>query len=376
MIAMIIARAFLFPNGSVITSVAILLYCNRNHMKSTQKKKSSHYELVVQGNPEKGRSERSASPHQSLMERFNNTWGSCRHGSPAKVHALFEPISCTMAASAAAAAAAGSSFSPSSIHPFKRMHIKHCPLDHSLLKVSPARIMLASLYRSDYVIEPLAQVAVTWRVPRVSAAFAQEEAPATASAVEEEELASEEAKGETNEIPVNTKLYFGNLPYNVDSAQLAGIIQEYGSPEMVEVLYHRETGRSRGFAFVTMSSIEDCNAVIENLDESQYMGRLLRVNFSDNPKPKEPLYPETEYKLFVGNLSWSATSESLTQAFQEYGDVVGARVLYDGETGKSRGYGFVCYSTKAEMQTALVSLDGVELEGRALRVSLAQGRKS
>ena len=95
--------------------------------------------------------------------------------------------------------------------------------------------MLASLYRSGYVIEPLSQVAVTWRVPRVCAAFAQEEAPATASAVEEEELASEEAKGETNEIPVNTKLYFGNLPYNVDSAQLAGIIQEYGSPEMVEV---------------------------------------------------------------------------------------------------------------------------------------------
>ncbi|XP_011041444.1 PREDICTED: 28 kDa ribonucleoprotein, chloroplastic-like [Populus euphratica] len=277
---------------------------------------------------------------------------------------------------ASAAAAAGSSFSPSSIHTFKRMHIKHCTLDLSLLKVSPARIMLPSSYRSDYAIEPLSQVAVTWRVPRVSASVAEEEAPATASAVEEEELASEEAKGETNEIPVNTKLYFGNLPYNVDSAQLAGIIQEYGSPEMVEVLYHRETGRSRGFAFVTMSSIEDCNAVIENLDESQYMGRILRVNFSDNPNPKEPLYPETEYKLFVGNLSWSATSESLTQAFQEYGNVVGARVLYDGETGKSRGYGFVCYSTKAEMQTALVSLDGVELEGRALRVSLAQGRKS
>lgn len=99
MIAMIIARAFLFPNGSVITSVAILLYCNRNHMKSTvhiteslhyefvaQKKKSSLYELVVQGYPEKGRSERPASPHKSSMERFNNTWGSCRHGSPAKVH--------------------------------------------------------------------------------------------------------------------------------------------------------------------------------------------------------------------------------------------------------------------------------------------------
>ncbi|PON94851.1 Splicing factor-like protein [Trema orientale] len=175
---------------------------------------------------------------------------------------------------------------------------------------------------------------------------------------------------------VSTKLYFGNLPYSVDSAQLAGIIQDYGSPELIEVLYDRETGRSRGFAFVTMSSVEDCNAVIQNLDGSQYMGRILRVNFSDKPKPKEPLYPETEYKLFVGNLSWSVTSESLIKAFQEYGNVVGARVLYDGETGRSRGYGFVCYNTKAEMDTALESLNGVELEGRAMRVSLAEGKRS
>ncbi|KAI5580464.1 hypothetical protein POPTR_008G172100v4 [Populus trichocarpa] len=277
---------------------------------------------------------------------------------------------------ASAAAAVGSSFSPSSIHTLKCMHVKHCPFDHSLLKVSPVRIMLATLSRSNYVIEPLSQVAASWRVPRASADVAQEEAPATAPAVEEEELASGETEGEADQVPVNTKLYFGNLPYNVDSAQLAGMIQEYGTPEMVEVLYHRETGRSRGFAFVTMSSIEDCETVIENLDGSQYMGRILRVNFADKPKPKEPLYPETEYKLFIGNLSWSVTSESLTQAFQEYGNVVGARVLYDGETGKSRGYGFVCYSTKEELETALQSLNGVELEGRALRVSLAEGRKS
>lgn len=82
------------------------------------------------------------------------------------------------------------------------------------------------------------------------------------------------------------------------------------------------------------------------------------MNFSDKPKPKEPLYPESEYKLFVGNLSWSVTSESLTEVFQEYGNVVGARVLYDGDTGRSRGYGFVCYSSKQEMDAALESLNG------------------
>lgn len=91
----------------------------------------------------------------------------------------------------------------------------------------------------------------------------------------------------------------------------------------------------------------------------EYGGRTLRVNFSDKPKPKEPLYPETEHKLFVGNLAWTVTSEILTQAFQEYGNLVGARVLYDGETGKSRGYGFVCYETRAEMETALQALNGV-----------------
>lgn len=93
----------------------------------------------------------------------------------------------------------------------------------------------------------------------------------------------------------------------------------------------------------------------------EFMGRTLRVNLADKPRPKVPLYPETEFKLFVGNLSWSVTSESLTKAFQEYGNVVGARVLYDGETGRSRGYGFVCYSTKSEMDTALESLDGAVL---------------
>ncbi|KAJ0265887.1 RNA-binding [Hirschfeldia incana] len=175
---------------------------------------------------------------------------------------------------------------------------------------------------------------------------------------------------------VNTKLYFGNLPYNVDSATLAQIIQDFANPELVEVLYNRDTGQSRGFAFVTMSNVEDCNVIIENLDGTEYLGRNLKVNFADKPKPnKEPLYPETEYKLFVGNLSWTVTSESLAGAFRECGEVVGARVVYDGDTGKSRGYGFVCYSSKDEMETALESLDGLELEGRAIRVNLAQGKK-
>ncbi|KAL2453460.1 RNA-binding (RRM/RBD/RNP motif) family protein [Abeliophyllum distichum] len=279
-----------------------------------------------------------------------------------------------MAATAAAAVAASFSTSMQSV---KCLTSKGWPCDH-LVKVSSHKILQpASISHSLWIeLNPIGAICYKSRVPRLTAAVAQEEAVEAAPVEEEVGGKEETGEGETAEsVPLNTKLYFGNLPYHCDSAQLAGIIQEHGSPELVEVLYDRDTGKSRGFAFVTMSSIDDCRKVIENLDGSEYAGRTLRVNFSDKPKPKEPLYPETEFKLFVGNLSWSVTSESLTQAFQEYGNVVGARVLYDGETGRSRGYGFVCYDTKAEMDTALQALNGVELEGRAIRVSLAQGKK-
>ncbi|KAK6161195.1 hypothetical protein DH2020_004576 [Rehmannia glutinosa] len=276
-----------------------------------------------------------------------------------------------------AATAVASSFS-TPMQSFKCISSKSWPNSDHLLKISSAKTFQPASLSHSLGIEfnPFSN---KWRVSRILAAVAQEEAAVTASVeeppAETAEVSSDGGVGDAENGGVNTKLYFGNLPYHCDSAQLAGIIQEYASPELVEVLYDRNTGRSRGFAFVTMSSIEECNTVIQNLDGSEYAGRTLRVNFSDKPKPKEPLYPETEHKLFVGNLSWCVTSEILTQAFQEYGNVVGARVLYDGETGRSRGYGFVSYETKAEMETALQALNGVELEGRAMRVSLAEGKK-
>ncbi|CAL5056441.1 unnamed protein product [Urochloa decumbens] len=243
---------------------------------------------------------------------------------------------------------------------------------------------------ADHVAAPAARR----RALAVTAMVSQEEAAATA--VEDEEEVAEEQLLEQDEVAedgeveassgdgvpaeaasttTTTKLYFGNLPYNCDSAQLAGIVQEYASPEMVEVLYDRTTGRSRGFAFVTMTTVQDCELVIKNLDGTLYGGRTMKVNFADRPKPKLPLYPETEHKLFVGNLSWTVTSEMLTETFQRCGNVVGARVLYDGETGRSRGYGFVCYSTKEEMDEAISSLNGMEMEGREIRVNLALGKK-
>ncbi|KAH7335952.1 hypothetical protein B0J17DRAFT_668472 [Rhizoctonia solani] len=79
-------------------------------------------------------------------------------------------------------------------------------------------------------------------------------------------------------------------------------------------------------------------------------------------------------KLYVGNLSWNTTDDSLHQAFSEYGNVTDCIVMKDRETGRSRGFGFVTYSNNDEANAAVNALNGAEVDGRQLRVNLANAR--
>jgi RNA recognition motif-containing protein len=76
--------------------------------------------------------------------------------------------------------------------------------------------------------------------------------------------------------------------------------------------------------------------------------------------------------LYVGNLSFSVTSETLRDAFEKYGTVTSASVVTDRETGRSRGFGFVEMDSGGE--AAIDALNGRELEGRTLTVNEARPR--
>lgn len=80
-------------------------------------------------------------------------------------------------------------------------------------------------------------------------------------------------------------------------------------------------------------------------------------------------------KLFVGNLSWGTTDSSLGAAFQSFGTVIDARVITDRYTGKSRGFGFIEFDNGESAEKALADMNGVEIDGRAVRVDRAN-RKS
>ena len=76
-------------------------------------------------------------------------------------------------------------------------------------------------------------------------------------------------------------------------------------------------------------------------------------------------------KLFVGGLAWATTSESLRKAFEVHGEVVDAKVITDRDTGRSRGFGFVTMANPADADAAIATLDGKEIDGRAVRVNEA-----
>ncbi len=77
-------------------------------------------------------------------------------------------------------------------------------------------------------------------------------------------------------------------------------------------------------------------------------------------------------KLYFGGLSYNTTDDSLKAAVQGFGNVVSAKVITDRETGRSRGFGFVEMSTDEEADAVLAALDGKEIDGRTVRVSVAR----
>ncbi len=79
-------------------------------------------------------------------------------------------------------------------------------------------------------------------------------------------------------------------------------------------------------------------------------------------------------RLYVGNLSFSSTAETLREAFSRIGAVTDVHVVTDRATGQSRGFGFVTMGSPAEAQKAIETMNGASLDGRALRVNEAEER--
>lgn len=79
--------------------------------------------------------------------------------------------------------------------------------------------------------------------------------------------------------------------------------------------------------------------------------------------------------LFIGSLAYATTDDTLKAHFEQIGEVASARVVTDRDSGRSKGFGFVEFTDEANNQKAIDELDGKELDGRTINVSLARPKE-
>ncbi len=84
---------------------------------------------------------------------------------------------------------------------------------------------------------------------------------------------------------MNNKLYVGNLSFNMDEQTLTGLFSQYGNVQSTKLITDRETGRSKGFAFVEMSNDSEAATAIEKLNGTEQLSRSMNVTIA---KPMEP----------------------------------------------------------------------------------------
>uniref|UniRef100_A0A914CET3 RRM domain-containing protein n=2 Tax=Acrobeloides nanus TaxID=290746 RepID=A0A914CET3_9BILA len=80
------------------------------------------------------------------------------------------------------------------------------------------------------------------------------------------------------------------------------------------------------------------------------------------------------HSVFVGNLPYRATEDDLGNLFSQAGRVNGVRIVYDRDTNRAKGFGFIEFGSEQDAQNAVSQLDGSEFQGRQLRVNIATKR--
>ncbi|CAN1144179.1 RNA-binding protein CP33, chloroplastic [Linum perenne] len=197
------------------------------------------------------------------------------------------------------------------------------------------------------------------------------------SAVKTEE---EDSKGRIPASPSGAgTLFVGNLPLTVTSEELTEIFAEAGRVSGAEIIYNRYSDTSKGYGFVSMATVEEAREAIKMFNGSKFGGQRVRVHFSKIPRASNTeilglkvcgeRFIDSPHKIYAGNLDWCITSAALKQAFAGQPGLISAKVCYGRETQKSRGFGFVSFETAEDAEAALNTMNGVEVEGRPLRVN-------
>ncbi|KAK9467531.1 hypothetical protein V1512DRAFT_223747 [Lipomyces arxii] len=180
-----------------------------------------------------------------------------------------------------------------------------------------------------------------------------------------------------------TNVYVKNVDTEVTDDQFRALFEKFGPITSVS-LSRDDEGKSRGFGFVNFVNHEDADRAVDDLNESDVNGRKLYVGRAQKKHEREEelrrqyetarLEKMSKYQgvnLYVKNLEDDVDDDKLREEFSEHGTITSAKVMRD-EVGKSKGFGFVCFSSPDEATKAVTEMNQRMINGKPLYVALAQ----
>ncbi|KAI8472972.1 MAG: polyadenylate-binding protein 4 [Monoraphidium minutum] len=190
-----------------------------------------------------------------------------------------------------------------------------------------------------------------------------------------------------------TNVYIKNLNDDVDDEGLRKICAEHGAVTSAVVMTDGN-GKSRGFGFVNFETAEGAGAAVDALNGKELDGKtvfagraqkkaereaLLRAKFEEVRAERVAKYQGMN--LYIKNLADDVTDDQMREEFAPYGTITshkarlwGWDVMVD-DKGKTRGFGFVCYTSHEEATRAVTEMNGKMLKGKPLYVALAQRKE-
>ncbi|KAK9471922.1 uncharacterized protein V1510DRAFT_366936 [Dipodascopsis tothii] len=197
-------------------------------------------------------------------------------------------------------------------------------------------------------------------------------------------IAKKDRQSKFEEMKANfTNIYIKNIDSEVTDEQFKAMFEKFGAVTSVS-LARDDEGKSRGFGFVNYENHEDAAKAVDELNESDLNGKKLYVGRAQKKHEREEelrkqyeaarLEKMSKYQgvnLYIKNLDDEIDDEKLREEFAEYGTITSAKVMRD-EAAKSKGFGFVCFSSPDEATKAVTEMNQRMLNGKPLYVALAQ----
>ncbi|TNY23242.1 hypothetical protein DMC30DRAFT_43712 [Rhodotorula diobovata] len=183
--------------------------------------------------------------------------------------------------------------------------------------------------------------------------------------------------GPGGEPPKRAHLYVGNLSPRVTEYMLQEIFAVAGPVLGVKIIPDRSFQHGGiNYGFVEYHEMRSAETALQTLNGRRIFDMEVRVNwaYQNTNAQKEDL--TNHFHLFCGDLSPEVTDSVLQKAFSAFGSLSDARVMWDMNTGKSRGYGFLAFRDRTDAEQAINSMNGEYLGSRAIRVNWANQKNN